>query len=101
MGLDLEVIIEAAVERGIKRAMEQLRRPEAVQAELLTVKQAAARANVGADTIRRWIKEGMLTPRGSRGKLLVRSDELLNVQPKRTEERTADDVVADILKRMK
>jgi len=82
MAFDLEAAIEAAVARGVRRALEEAKPYRAVEAELLSVKQAAALANVSRDTIRAWLEEGLLNRYGSAHAVRVRRDELLNVKPK-------------------
>ena len=47
--------------------------------ELLTVKQAASLAKVRPATVRRWIREGLLTPRGRARGLRVSRAQLLSI----------------------
>lgn len=99
MAFDLEQVIEAAVARGVQRALERLPAREA-PAELLTASQAAKVAHVCEDTIRKWVAEGLLKRYGSDSVLRVRSDELLSVKPKpRDRPRRPEEVVASLLGR--
>jgi excisionase family DNA binding protein len=96
MPLDLEAIIEASVERAVRRALADQR--PGIQPELLTVAQAAELAQVSEATIRQWVGTGSLGRYGSARKLRVRRDELLRVQHPATEQ-TADDIVVRLLGR--
>lgn len=96
MAFDLEAVIEAAVARGVRQALEQLK-PSAEPVDFLTVAEAGSLAKVSPDTVRRWVKEGLLPAYGSPRRLRVRRDELLRVRPKSDVKRSPGAVVAHLL----
>lgn len=70
--IDLEKIIDDAVERALNRR--GLKSSDAVA--FLSVAEAASVARVTPGTIRRWVRHGDLTRHEAGSKVLVRRDEL-------------------------
>lgn len=93
MAYDLDQAIEAALERVLQRHMDKLR---PVEDEFLTPVEAGKVAKVSEDTVRRWVRDGLLRGYGSIRRLRVRKEELLQVQPKATQ-RSPDSVVDNLL----
>lgn len=84
--MSLEEAIAEAVGRAVRKALQDIRTPQAESDELLTLREAADVAHVSLSTVRQWLARGLLTRRGEGRAIRVLRSEVLSVKPAPTGE---------------